>query len=238
MATVEGSRIVVLGGSAGIGLATAKLAATRGGDVVIAGRSQARLDATREEIGPCEAYRCDVADEASVAALFAAVGSLDHLVVCAAVPGTGPVVGTPKTTFAPNVDTRIWGQFHTVQHAAPRTRPSGSMTFMSGVSTRKCFPGTSLLGAAQGAVEVFARQMAVELAPIRVNTLRLGVIDTPALDEFLGEDRVAAVAEIGASLPVGRIGRAEEAAELALFVMGCGYMTGSVVCMDGGQLLV
>ncbi len=238
MKSIEGSRIVIPGGSAGIGFATAKLAKERGAEVVIASRTSERLAAASDQLGGVETHECSISDEASVQALFEAVGECDHIFICAAQPGVGPILEAPREAFEINMETRYWGHYNVCKHGGPRVRGNGSITFMSGLAAHTMFPGAAGPAASQGAIERLAPYMAVELSPVRVNTLLPGVIETGALAEFFGDDLESAVAGIAEALPVGRIGQPSEVAELALFVMACEFMTGSTILMDGGQLLL
>ena len=238
MKSIEGSRIVIPGGSAGIGLATAKMAKQRGADVVIASRSADRLTTASRELGGVETHQVNIGEEDSVRGFFEAVGECDHIFICAALPGVGPILEAPKEAFSINMDTRYWGHYYVCKYGGPTVIGNGSITFMSGLSAHMIFPGAAGAAASQGAIERLMPYMALELSPVRVNTLLPGVIETGALDEFFGDSRDDAVAAIAEALPVGRIAQPSEVAELALFVMGCEFMTGSLLRMDGGQLLL
>jgi NAD(P)-dependent dehydrogenase (short-subunit alcohol dehydrogenase family) len=231
--------VVVVGGSSGIGFATAKAAYAEGASVVIVGRSQERLNQARAEIGNgTRSVQADVEEEASVEAAFTEIGQLDHLFISAQDAATAPLSETTKNKFRPTLDSKIWGALYVVKYAAARITKGGSIVFISGLAGRRGYPGFALAGAANAGIEAVARNLAVELAPIRVNTVCAGVIDTSMLDRVFGEQKVQVVEQIAAKLPVQRIGSPQEIAEAVLFLMGNGFMTGSTLLVDGGDALV
>ena len=142
------------------------------------------------------------------------------------------------STLAPAMDMRFWGALYAAKYAAPKIRPGGSITFMSGTASRRPLPGASVATASCGAVDAFARGLALDLAPIRVNTIQPGYVDTPLFDGIFGAQRDEILAAAGAKLPVGRIGRPDEIAQAVLFLMKNGYVTGINLVVDGGGLLV
>ena len=231
--------VVVVGGSSGIGLATAKAAQAEGASVVIVGRSQERLNHAQAEISSgTRSIQADVEEEASVEAAFAEIGQFDHLFISAQDAATAPLSETTKDKFRPTLDSKIWGALHVVKHAAAHINKGGSIVFISGLAGRRGYPGFALAGAANAGIEAVARNLAVELAPIRVNTVCAGVINTSMLDRVFGEQKLQVVEQIAAKLPVRRIGSPQEIAEAVLFLMSNGFMTGSTLLVDGGDALV
>jgi NAD(P)-dependent dehydrogenase (short-subunit alcohol dehydrogenase family) len=236
---IEGAAVLVIGGSSGIGLASARLARARGARVWIAARDAARLERARRELGAdVRASAVDAASEISVASLFEAVGSLDH-VLCTA----GAVVAAPRLAgdlgqLRAQADLRLAAALHVVRSAAPRLSAGGSITFLSGTASQRPHPGGALDSAACAAVEGLTRALAVELAPLRVNALCPGPIDTPLLARALGPAREAYLAQVAAQLPARRIGAPDDVAEAALFLMSCGFVTGVVLPVDGGLRLI
>jgi len=231
--------VVILGGSSGIGLATAKAAKAEGARVVVTGRSADRLKSAQALLGAeARTVALDVADEAGTRALFEELDRVDHVFITAGIVVLDSGLAPDSTSLRPALDTRFWGAFAAAKYGAAKMRGGGSITFMSGTTARRPLKGAAVATASCGAVEAFARALAVDLAPTRVNTIQPGYVDTPMLDELLGEARNAIKAEAGAHLPVKRIGRPEEIADAVLFLMKNGYVNGITLTVDGGGLLV
>ena len=229
--------VVVLGGSSGMGLATAKAAKADGARVVIAGRSRERLQAARAVLGDeVRTVALDVGDEIGTRALFSELGPVDHVFITAGAVLFDPKLAPDAASVRPALDTRFWGAFNAAKFAAANMSAGGSITFTSGTAAMRPIRGASVAGASCGAVEAFARSLAVDLAPIRVNTIQPGLIDTPFLDT-LGERRSAIIAEYSRRLPVGRVGRTEDVANAVLFLMKNGFVTGITLTVDGGGVL-
>lgn len=237
--SLKEATVVVLGGSSGIGLATAKAAQAEGAQVIITGRSQGRLQTAQAELGKnARALALDVADEAGTRTLFQELDALDHLFITAGTLLRDNHLAPDSSTLRPAMDTRFFGALYAAKYSAPKIRAGGSITFMSGTAARRPLAGVSVASASCGAVEAFARALAVDLAPIRVNTIQPGFVDTPLLDEILGPQRNEILAAAAARLPVKRIGSADEVADAVLFLMKNGYVTGITLTIDGGGLLV
>lgn len=232
---LEGKTVVVLGGSSGIGLATAQLAKQQGAVVTTTGRSVEKLQATAEQLGGVDTAVVDVADEESVRGLFESLGHVDHVLMAAGgMAGGGQRITEADTNeLQPAIDQRIWGAVYVAKHAAPRMT-NGSITLISGILATRPTQNVAIVAAASGAVEALMRALAVELAPIRVNALAPGWVDTPLVSRTLGDQRDAVINGVSSKLPVGRIGTPEDIAHAALFLMTNGYMTGEVLHIDGG----
>lgn len=235
---LDGKTVVVIGGGSGIGLACAEAARNAGAEVTIAGRSAERLEDAKTRFGDgVRASSLDVTDEAAVRNLFEGFSRVDHLLVAAAETTAAVVSEAEEAAVRPTLDIRVWGGFFAAKHAAD-TMEEGSITFLSGTSAHRPYPGAAMVAASGGAIEAFSRTLALELAPVRVNTICAGFVDTPLLDAYYGEDRDEEVRKLAASLLVGRIGTPEDIADGALFLMGNGFVTGTVLHIDGGKLLV
>jgi NAD(P)-dependent dehydrogenase (short-subunit alcohol dehydrogenase family) len=237
--TLESKVVVVLGGSSGMGLATAKAAAAEGAQVVITGRSQEKLTAANAQLpAGSRSAALDVADEAGTRSLFDQLGQVDHLFVTAGLVTLGAGLAADTEKLRPAMDTRFWGALYAAKYGAAKMKDGGSITFMSGVSAWRPRPGGSVGAASCGAVEAFARSLAIELAPIRVNTIQPGFIDTPLIDELAGERKRDLIAMQSARLPVKRIGTPEDIADAVLFLMKNGFVTGITLTVDGGHTLI
>jgi NAD(P)-dependent dehydrogenase (short-subunit alcohol dehydrogenase family) len=237
---LEGKRIVVIGGSSGIGLAAARLALNEGAaGVTIAGRSAERLDRAREGLADARVTTAvaDVADPDAVTALFAGVaGPVDHVFNSSGDLVAGSLVDGDLDTFQRGVDVRIWGNLNVVRAAVPHTARGGSITLMSGQLSSRFTAGVVFTTALANAVEAMARGLALDLAPfgIRANAIAPGYTDTPLMDAILGPGKDAALQQVAASLPVGRVATPEEVAEAVLLLMTNGFLNGEVLHIDGG----
>lgn len=234
---LKGQRVVITGGSSGIGLAVAQMVIARGGQTVLIGRSQEKLDAAASTLGPAATtLALDVTDERAVAAAFAQLGSFEHLVTAAAGTARGTVVELEVGVARALFESKYWGQYHCVKYGAPQLAPTGSVVLFSGWISRKPMLGTSTLAAVDAAIEALARTLALELAPVRVNAITPGMIDTPLWSARLTpEQQRAHFAAVAATLPVGRFGTAEDVAHAVLFLLENGFTTGTVLDIDGGQ---
>jgi NAD(P)-dependent dehydrogenase (short-subunit alcohol dehydrogenase family) len=234
---LTGSTVVILGGSSGIGLATAKAAMAEGARVVITGRSPERLQAAKAVLGAeVKTVALDVVDEPGTRALFTDLERVDHVFITAGAVLFDPKLATETESVRSALDTRFWGAFYAAKFAATRMEAGSSITFMSGAAAIRPIRGASVATASCAAVEAFARALAVDLAPIRVNAIQPGLIDTPFLDT-LGARRNTFIAEYSKRLPVGRPGRPEEVADAVLFLMKNGFVTGITLTIDGGGVL-
>ncbi len=231
---LAGKKVVVVGGSSGIGLSTAELATREGADVIIASRNAERLNTVAAKLG-ATAIPADVTSDESVASLFRACGPVDHVVVTAAQLRTGPFKTVAMGDVHATMESKFWGAWRVARSA--EISPGGSLTLVSGYLSIRPRSNSAIVGAANGALESLARSLALELAPVRVNALSPGIIDTPiraAMPEAARRDMLARTA---AALPVGRVGLGEDIARQILAFMTIGFATGSIVYIDGGALI-
>jgi len=232
---LTGKKVVVVGGSSGIGLATAELAKQDGAEVVIASRSAEKLNAAAGRLG-VKAIATDVTSDDSVANLFKQTGQIDHVVVTAAQLKTGPFKTVATDDVRATLEGKFWGAWRCARFSD--IRPGGSLTLVSGFLSIRPRPNSAIVGAANGALESLARSLAIDLAPVRVNCVSPGIIDTPIRAAMPEAARREMLAKIAIGLPVGRVGEGADIARQILAFMTNGFMTGSVVYLDGGGVLV
>ena len=237
---LSGMRVVVLGGTSGIGLAVAEAVAHAGASPVVASRDQARVDATVASLpAGAEGFAVDVTDEAAVSGMFERIGPFDHLVFTAGETlALGALAETSLASARQFFETRYWGALTAAKYGAPLIRPGGSIVFSSGSAGLRPRAGWALGASICMAMEGLTRALAVELAPIRVNVVTPGFVRTPLWQNIPEDDREAMFAAAGERLPVGRVGEAAEVAETYVFLMRQGFATGQSFVVDGGGVLV
>ncbi len=230
-----GKHVVILGGSSGIGKEIARQALQRGAMAHIVGRSQERLTQFVKELGhTVQAHQADIGNEADVRRIFGEITRIDHLVTTAADLTFKPFLDLTDGEIAQMLRSKFWGPIYAVRHAARRMSRDGSITFFSGLAASKGSPGASILAALNAGLEGFMRTLAVELSPIRVNAVSPGIVDTPIWDQMSQENKTAYFNEVAKSLPVKRIGTPEDLAQAALSLMENGFISATVVHVDGG----
>src|ERR1700675_856063 len=231
---LAGKKVVVVGGSSGIGLSTAEMAKREGADVIIASRNVERLDAAADKLNAI-AIPADVTSDESVINLFRACGPVDHVVVTAAQLRSGPFKTVAMEDARATLEGKFWGAWRVARPA--EILAGGSLTLVSGFLSIRPRPNSAIVGSANGAIESLARSLALELAPVRVNAVSPGIIDTPIRAAMPEEARRDMLAKTAASLTVGRVGVGEDIARQIVSFMVNGFATGSIVYIDGGVLV-
>jgi NAD(P)-dependent dehydrogenase (short-subunit alcohol dehydrogenase family) len=232
---LNGKKVVVIGGSSGIGLATAERAKKDGAEVIIASRNAERLKAAAAKIG-VTAIACDVTSDESVANCFRQCGPVDHVVVTAAQLKTGPFKTVSMDDVRATMESKFWGAWRVAR--AAEIRAGGSLTLVTGYLSLRPRPGAAIVGAVNGALESLTRGLALELAPIRVNAVSPGTIDTPIRASMPEAARRDMLEKAAAALPVRRVGVGDDIAQQIVTLMTVGFATGSIVYIDGGALIV
>lgn len=237
---MKGREVLITGGSSGIGLAAAKLFSAEGARVTITGRDESKLRDASAVVGPgTRTAVLDVTDADAVERFFSGCDAVDDIVACASAVVFGPVREMPLEAYRALVDSKQQGQFLTSKYGAPMVRKGGSITLFSGVVSQKPMPGGAAYASVGAATEALARILALELAPVRVNTVVPGIIDTPAWDALMPADAKAGFfADVAGKLPVGRIGRPEDVADAVAFLVRNEFITGTTVIVDGGHRLI
>jgi NAD(P)-dependent dehydrogenase (short-subunit alcohol dehydrogenase family) len=237
---LSGQRVVVLGGTSGIGLAVAQAAAGRGAEVIVVSSRPASVERALGQLpAGVRGIAVDLGDEDRVRALFDELGELDHLVYTAG----ESLSMMPLTEFDLRAAQgffrlRFFGAVQAVAAAAPRLRAGGSITLTTGTAKDRPGPGWAVVAGVCGAMEALTRALAVELAPLRVNVVSPGIVRSPLWSGMDDTAREEMYRTTGAALPVGRVGEVQDIAQAYLFLMTQPYATGTVVTVDGGGILV
>jgi NAD(P)-dependent dehydrogenase (short-subunit alcohol dehydrogenase family) len=237
---LQDKRVVVVGGSSGIGLAVAQLAASQGATVIIVSSGAERVQKAVESIGrEAQGQAVDVSDERAVAGLFSGLGPFDHLVFTAGDSlHLHDLASTDLQQARHAFDLRYWAALAAVKYGSPYIRKEGSIVLTTGIAGRRPRKGWVIAASVCGTIEALTRALAVELAPIRVNAVSPGMVRTNLWQNMGAEEREHLLESVGKSLPVGRVGEASDIAQAYLFLMQEGFGTGQTVVVDGGAVLV
>lgn len=240
---LSNQKILIAGGGSGMGLALASRCVEAGAEVIIAGRGEDRLRQAREALGnPAGLHiaAVDITREDQVAALFAGIGGLDHIVSTAAdIQGAYRLLPELDLKAAQRVvDSKLFGPLLLAKYGAPRLAVSGSMSFVSGIAAYRPAPRGSVVAAVNAALEGLVRALAIELAPIRVNAVSPGWVDTGIWAQVAGDRKAETLTAMAERLPVGRVGRPDDIADAIFFLMGNGFTTGTTLHVEGGHRLV
>lgn len=243
MASLQGKKIVVVGGSSGIGLGVAAAALKNGAGVTIVGRSHEKLRAAQQLLGAernVGSIAADMTKEAEARRLFAEIGPFDHLVSTAGTPPPNyPISDTDIDFVRSFVDNKLIGAVTLAKHAARTLESGGSMTFTSGINKdRPPVPGGSVVSAIAGSFSYFAKALALELAPTRVNIVSPGWVDTPMWNVLVGEAKYGFFADMAPRLPAGTVATPADIAPAYLYLMESEFTTGETIHIDGGQRLI
>jgi NAD(P)-dependent dehydrogenase (short-subunit alcohol dehydrogenase family) len=234
-----GKRIVVLGGSSGIGLAVAQQVVVQGATAIIASSNANRVrQAVAKLDGKAEGHTLDLSNERDIQDFFQNIGDFDHLVFTAGdTLQLNKLAATDLAEARHAFELRYWAALAAVKYASPHIREGGSIVLTTGVAGRRPHKGWTVAASVCGTIEALTRALAVELAPIRVNAVCPGVVRTNLWQSMDAGAREQLFENVGKSLPVGRVGEACEIARAYLFLMQEGYSTGQTVVVDGGALL-
>ncbi|HSS87694.1 MAG TPA: SDR family oxidoreductase [Streptosporangiaceae bacterium] len=236
---LAGQTVVVIGGSAGMGFETARRARAEGADVILTGRDPERLGHAAAEVGALSSAAFDATDPAALDRFFADLpGQIDHVMVTGPGPYYAPLADLDRERAHRDLDSHQWLAIAVAQHAVGRVRPGGTLLFMGGTGGRRPGVGMALISAATAAMAALIANLAVEVAPVRVNLIAAGFVDTPLSAQLLGDDLDARRDQLRATLPTGRVVGPADVAALAVHIMSNTALTGATYDIDGGQQLV
>jgi NAD(P)-dependent dehydrogenase (short-subunit alcohol dehydrogenase family) len=228
--------VVLIGGSAGIGLETARLARAEGAEVILAARNAERLSQAAHEVGARSTAVLDATDASALREFFEGLPEpIDHVLVTAGGPSYGPLLEMDADQVRDALSDHVVLGLEVARHAAPKMRPGGTLLLMGGTGGRRVARGLGIVPAATAALPPFASALALELAPVRVNLIAAGFVDTPLSASLLGDDLEARRAELRTTLPIGRVVGPADVAALAVHVMSNTALTGATYDIDGGQ---
>jgi len=236
----ENKRVVIVGGSSGIGLAIAEEVALQGAEVVIVSSNAARVQEAIKSIGgAARGEAVDVSDEKAVEIFFTNLGAFDHLVFTAGDSlQLHELAETDLKQARGAFELRYWSALATVKYGSRQIRKGGSIVLTTGVAGRRPHSGWVIAASVCGTIEALTRALAIELAPIRVNAVSPGVVRTNLWQNMSSSEREQFFESVGKRLPVGRVGEAHDIAQAYLFLMREGFGTGQTVVVDGGAVLV
>jgi NAD(P)-dependent dehydrogenase (short-subunit alcohol dehydrogenase family) len=231
-----GQTVVVIGGSAGIGLETARRAGAEGADVILTGRNADRLDEAARDVGAKSTAAFDVNDSTAVQSFFADLPTpIDHVMVTAGGPTYRPLLEMDTDQVREAISGHVVRYFNVARHAAGKLRAGGSLVFMGGTGGRRIRRDLGIVSAATATLPPFTASLALELAPIRVNLIAAGFVDTPLSASLLGDRLEERRNELRATLPIGRVVGPADVAALAVHLMSNTALTGATYDIDGGQ---
>ncbi|MEW9699803.1 SDR family oxidoreductase [Paenibacillus sp. SI8] len=236
---LKDQRIIIMGGTSGMGLASAHKLVNFGAEVIITGRDPIKLEAALQELGPlAKGETLDAASPEDLAAFFERQGSFDHLVIAVSgAKGAGNFRDLSLSELRDGFEAKFWPQITSAQLSLQTLKSNGSITFITAISARNVSPGISGLAAINGGLEAMVPNLALELAPIRVNAISPGVVNTSWWNWLPEEHRSAAFLQFAENTPMGRVGEPEDIAKAVHYLVDNTFVTGSVLEVDGGLRL-
>ena len=236
---LAGQTVVLIGGSAGIGLETARRARAEGADVVLTGRTPDRLREAAQELDASRSAAFDANDAAALRRFFKGLPApIDHVLVTAGGPHYGPLLEMNAADVRQALSEHVVLALEVARNAAPRMRPGGTLLLMGGTGGRRIDHRLGIISAATAVLPPFTAALALELAPIRVNLIAAGFVDTPLSASLLGDRLEERRNELRATLPIGRVVGPADVAALAVHIMTNTALTGATYDIDGGQQFV
>ncbi len=233
-----GQTVVVIGGSAGIGFETARRARAEGANVILTGRNAERLQQAANEVDALSTAAFDAADPVALERFFRDLPTIDHVMVTAGRPYYGRLADMDFSKIRDLIGGHLVLALYVARHAADKVRPGGTLIFMGGTGGRRPAIGMSIAGAVTAALPALTANLALEIAPVRVNLIAPGFVDTSLSAELLGDQLEKRRNQLRASLPIGRVVGPTDVAALAVHIMTNTALTGATYDIDGGQQFV
>jgi NAD(P)-dependent dehydrogenase (short-subunit alcohol dehydrogenase family) len=236
---LAGQTVVLIGGSAGIGLETARRARAEGAEVILTGRNPDRLNQAAAEVGAQRTAAFDATDGAALARFFQDLPApIDHVLVTGPGPDYVPLLEMDAAQVREALSDHVVLALEVARHAAGKMRPGGTLLLMGGTGGRRISRGLGIASAATAVLPPFAAALALQLAPVRVNLIAAGFVDTPLSASLLGDRLEERRNELRATLPIGRVVTPADVAALAVHIMTNTALTGATYDIDGGQQFV
>jgi len=236
---LTGQTVVVIGGSSGIGLETARRARAEGAEVILVARNPQRLEQAAADVGALRTAAFDVTDWAALGRFFGGLTeAIDHVMVTGTGPYYAALADVDHDRAHRDFDNHEWLAIEVARHSVGRVRPGGTLLFMGGTGGRRPGPGMSVMGAETAALPALIANLAVEVAPIRVNLIAAGFVDTPLSASLLGDDLDKRREQLRTTLPIRRVVGPADIAALAVHLMINTAVTGATYDIDGGEQLV
>jgi len=233
-----GQTVVVIGGSAGIGLETARRARAEGAKVILTARNPERLKHAATEIDALSTAAFDATDPVAIERFFGDLPVIDHVMVTAGRPYYGRLVDMDFTKLRDLVGQHLLQALYVARNAIHKVRPGGTLIFMGGTGGRRPAPGMSIAGAVTTALPMLTANLALEIAPVRVNLIAAGFVDTPLSADLLGDQLEERRNQLRNTLPIRRVVGPADVAALAVHIMANTALTGATYDIDGGQQFV
>jgi len=235
---LAGQTVVLIGGSAGIGLETARQARAEGAEVILVGRDPEKLRKAADDVGARQTAALDATDGAALMGFFDGLDRVDHVLITAGGPHYVPLLEMTADQVHESLGDHVVMALDVARSAAPKMPPGGTLVLMGGTGGRKIQKGLGLFAAATAVLPPFTATLALELAPVRVNLIAAGFVDTPLSASLLGDQLDERRAELRATLPIGRVVGPADVAALAVHLMTNTALTGATFDIDGGQQFV
>jgi NAD(P)-dependent dehydrogenase (short-subunit alcohol dehydrogenase family) len=239
MSALTGQTVVVIGGSAGIGLGTARLARAEGAEVIVTGRNPERLERAARDLGAASSAAFDATDPERLERFFGALPApVDHVMVTAGAPYYAPLREMDLDRVREDLEAHLFLPLHVGRLSVGRVRPGGTLLFIGGTGGRRPDVGLVMVSAITAAMPALVANMAIEIAPVRVNLIAAGFVDTPLSAALLGDDLERRREQLRTTLPIGRVVAPDDVAALAVHLMANTALTGATYDIDGGQQFV